>query len=57
MADTFRLTLAQMNPVLGDFAGNAAKARAAWQAGRAAGSDLVALTEMFLTGYQTQDLS
>ena len=35
MADTFRLTLAQLNPTLGDIAGNAAKARAAW-AGRAA---------------------
>ncbi len=56
MADSFRLTIAQLNPVLGDLAGNAALARAAWQTGRDAGSDLVALTEMFLTGYQTQDL-
>jgi NAD+ synthase len=56
MADRFRLTLAQLNPVLGDLAGNAAKAKAAWDAGRAAGADMVALTEMFLTGYQTQDL-
>ena len=56
MADLFRLTLAQLNPAVGDLAGNAAKARAAWDQGRAAGSDLVALTEMFITGYQTQDL-
>jgi NAD+ synthase len=56
MDNRFRLTLAQMNPVLGDFAGNAAKAKAAWDAGRAAGAGMVALTEMFLTGYQTQDL-
>lgn len=56
MADRFRLTLAQLNPVLGDLAGNAAKAKAAWEAGLAAGADMVALTEMFLTGYQTQDL-
>ena len=56
MADRFRLTLAQLNPVLGDLAGNAAKAKVAWEAGRAAGADMVALTEMFLTGYQTQDL-
>lgn len=56
MAGTFRLTLAQLNPMVGDFAGNAAKARAAWQAGKAAGADMVALTEMFITGYQTQDL-
>jgi NAD+ synthase len=56
MAESFRLTLVQANPVLGDIAGNAAKAREAWAAGKAAGADLVALTEMFLTGYQTQDL-
>ena len=56
MPDTFRLTMAQLNPTVGDLAGNAAKARAAWQEGRAAGADLVALPEMFITGYQTQDM-
>ena len=56
MPATFRLTMAQLDPTVGDLAGNAAKARAAWAAGRAAGADLVALPEMFLTGYQTQDL-
>ncbi len=56
MARTFRLTLAQLNPTLGDIAGNADKARLAWQAGRDAGADMVALPEMFITGYNTQDL-
>ena len=56
MADTFRLTLAQLNPTVGALAANAAKALEAWQAGRAAGAAMVALPEMFLTGYQTQDL-
>ncbi|MEX0348700.1 MAG: NAD+ synthase [Paracoccaceae bacterium] len=56
MADSFRITLAQLNPVVGDLEGNAAKARAAWQAGKEAGADLVALTEMFITGYNAQDL-
>ncbi|WP_135449773.1 NAD+ synthase [Tabrizicola caldifontis] len=56
MTDTFRLRLAQLNPVVGDIAGNAARAKAAWEAGRADGADMVALTEMFVTGYQTQDL-
>ncbi|MGJ8602735.1 MAG: NAD+ synthase [Marivita sp.] len=56
MSDRFRITLAQLNPTVGDLAGNAAKARAAWDAGKAAGADLVALPEMFLTGYQAQDL-
>ncbi|MCL4133803.1 UNVERIFIED_CONTAM: hypothetical protein GTU68_043299 [Idotea baltica] len=56
MADRFRITLAQLNPVVGDLAGNAAKARAAWEQAREAGADLVALPEMFITGYNAQDL-
>jgi NAD+ synthase len=56
MSDTFRMMLAQLNPVVGDVAGNAARAKAAWESGKAAGADMVALTEMFITGYQTQDL-
>ena len=56
MRDRFRLTMAQLNPTMGDLESNAAKALEAWTAGRAAGADLVALPEMFLTGYQTQDL-
>ncbi|NVK15621.1 MAG: NAD+ synthase [Rhodobacteraceae bacterium] len=56
MADRFRVTLAQLNPTVGDLAGNTAKARTAWEEGRKAGADLVALPEMFITGYNTQDL-
>ena len=56
MADTFRLTLAQLNPTLGAIDANAALALNAWQQGRAAGAQMVALPEMFITGYQTQDL-
>ncbi|NNF72736.1 MAG: NAD+ synthase, partial [Rhodobacteraceae bacterium] len=56
MSTGFRVTIGQLNPTVGDLAGNAAKARDAWNAGRAAGADLVALPEMFITGYQTQDL-
>ncbi|WP_299649723.1 NAD+ synthase [uncultured Tateyamaria sp.] len=56
MADRFRITLGQLNPTVGDIPGNAAKARAAWEAGRDAGADLVALPEMFITGYNAQDL-
>ena len=53
---TFRLWMAQMNPVMGDLAGNADRIRAAWAAGRAAGADMVACPEMALTGYQPMDL-
>jgi NAD+ synthase len=56
MAERFRLTLAQLNPTVGAIAANADAARQAWQVGKAAGADMVALTEMFITGYQIQDL-
>ena len=56
MADRFRLTLAQLNPTVGAIAANAAQAREAWAQAKAAGADMLALTEMFITGYQTQDL-
>ena len=56
MPDRFRLTLAQLNPTVGDIAGNAAMARTTWEIARAAGADFVAFTEMFITGYQVQDL-
>lgn len=56
MADRFRITLAQLNPTVGDLAGNAAQARDAWAQGRDAGANLVALPEMFITGYNAQDL-
>lgn len=56
MTDRFRLTLAQLNPTVGDLRGNAAKARTAFAEAAAAGADMLALPEMFLTGYQTQDL-
>ncbi len=56
MFDRFRLTMAQIDPVVGDLEGNAARIRAAWEEGRAAGADLVAFPEMVVTGYQIQDL-
>ncbi|MGB0903871.1 MAG: nitrilase-related carbon-nitrogen hydrolase, partial [Mangrovicoccus sp.] len=56
MSDKFRLTLAQLNPTVGALAENAALAKTAWDAARERGSDMLALTEMFITGYQVQDL-
>ena len=56
MAATFKVTLGQLNPTVGDLGGNAQKARKAWLAGQAEGADLVALPEMFITGYNPQDL-
>ena len=56
MPARFRLTLAQLNPTVGDFARNAAEARRAFGIAREARADMLALPEMFITGYQTQDL-
>ncbi|MBO6776336.1 MAG: NAD+ synthase [Marinibacterium sp.] len=56
MTDRFRITLGQLNPVVGDIPGNAEQAYKLWQQGKNAGADLVALPEMFITGYNAQDL-
>ena len=56
MSETFRLTLAQLGPTVGDIDGNAAKAHAVWTQAKAAGTDLVAFPESFLIGYQPQDM-
>ena len=56
MTDQFRITIAQLNPTVGDLQGNAAKAKQAWLQGAQEGSDFVTLPEMFITGYNTQDL-
>ena len=50
------MTMAQANPTVGELTGNAARARAVWTQGRDAGADMVALPEMFITGYNAQDL-
>src|SRR5262252_9253877 len=55
-APEFKITLAQLNPTLGDVEGNAAKARAARARAATDGSDLVVLPELFLCGYPPEDL-
>ena len=56
MSDKLRLTLAQLNPTVGDLAGNMAKAVEAQLIAAKANADFVALPEMFICGYQVQDL-
>jgi NAD+ synthase len=55
-ADQFSITLAQLNPTVGDVAGNAAKVRAARARAHADGADLVAVSELFIAGYPPEDL-
>src|SRR6516164_894494 len=52
----FVITLAQLNPTVGDVEGNAAKARTARARAKADGADLVVLPELFITGYPPEDL-
>jgi len=54
MADTLKITLAQMNQSVGDIAGNAAAILAARD--RAKGSDLIVFPELHLIGYPPEDL-
>ena len=55
--DSFKLALAQLNPVVGDIDGNLRKARAARAKAAAKGADLIAFTELYLTGYPIEDLA
>lgn len=54
--DNFKLALAQANPVVGDIDGNLKKAREARARAAEAGADLIAFTELYLTGYPIEDL-
>ena len=54
--DTLRIAVAQLNPTVGDVAGNLAKAREARADAARQGADLVLYTELFLSGYPPEDL-
>ena len=51
-----RIAIAQLNPVVGDVAGNLAKARAARADAARQGADIVLFTELFMSGYPPEDL-
>jgi NAD+ synthase (glutamine-hydrolysing) len=53
---TLRLALAQLNPTVGDLAGNAALVRDWSRRAADAGAHLVAFPELTLTGYPVEDL-
>jgi NAD+ synthase len=55
-ASQFTITLAQLNPIVGDVAGNAAKARVARKQASADRADLVVFPELFMSGYPPEDL-
>ena len=55
-ADQLRIALAQLNPIVGDIAGNVDKVKAAHAKAADAGADLVVFSELFIPGYPPEDL-
>lgn len=55
-ADTLRIALAQLNPIVGDVSGNASRVRQARAAAAAQKADLVMFSELFLSAYPPEDL-
>jgi NAD+ synthase len=55
-ADALALALAQLNPTVGDIAGNVEKAHAARAQAARDGADLIVFPEMFVSGYPPEDL-
>jgi NAD+ synthase (glutamine-hydrolysing) len=51
-----KVTIGQLNPVVGDISGNLQKAKQALEESSAAGADLIVFPELFLVGYPPKDL-
>lgn len=51
-----RIAVAQLNPVMGDIAGNLVKARTARAEAARMKADLILFTELFISGYPPEDL-
>jgi NAD+ synthase len=56
MTDGLQLALAQLNPVVGDIAGNLVKLRETRRKASAAGAHLLMTPELYLCGYPPEDL-
>ena len=55
-ADQLAIAVAQLNPTVGDVAGNAERVRRARTEAAAQGADLVVYPELFIAGYPPEDL-
>jgi len=56
ITDTLRIAVAQLDSMVGDIAGNVAKARAARAEAARLGADVLVLSELFVAGYPPEDL-
>src|SRR5215213_6046731 len=55
-SSSFSIALAQLNPTVGDIAGNTTRIRAARDEAASLGADLVVCPELALVGYPPEDL-
>src|ERR1700734_1396320 len=55
-ADRLAIAVAQLNPIVGDVAGNLEKARKARAEAARGGPGIVAFSELFIAGYPPEDL-
>ena len=55
-ADRLAIAIAQLNPIVGDVAGNTEKVRRARAEAAAQGADLIVFGELFIAGYPPEDL-
>ncbi len=56
MTDRLTIVLAQLDPTVGDIAGNLAKFKTAREEAAKMGADLIVSTELFVAGYPPEDL-
>src|ERR1700676_5232018 len=55
-ADRLAIAVAQLNPIVGDVAGNLERARAARAVAAKDNADIIAFSELFIAGYPPEDL-
>lgn len=55
MTTQLNIALLQLNPIVGDISGNAAKLMNAWRDAQTNGADLLVTSELFITGYAPED--
>ena len=56
MTNMLAIAIAQLNPIVGDIAGNMEKVVAAWETAADQGADIVLYSELVLSGYPPEDL-
>jgi NAD+ synthase len=56
MTDSLSISIAQLDPTVGDVAGNLGRLMDAWREAKTGGADLVVASELFVAGYPPEDL-